>query len=169
MVANLTVGKKGYDAAWAELAALGERAQAHKDRLLRAVDEDTEAFNAAMAAMRMPKGTPEEQAARDAALEAGYQQAARVPLNTAKLCLEAIDFAALVAAKGNRNSASDAGVAALMARAGVEGAVLNVLINLGSVKDEKFKASCRTETDDLARAAHAQCDGVLAKVRSTFA
>jgi glutamate formiminotransferase/formiminotetrahydrofolate cyclodeaminase len=169
MVANLTVGKKGYDAAWEELSALAERAQALKDRLLRAVDEDTEAFNAAMAAMRMPKGTPEEQAARDAALEAGYQQAARVPLGTATLCLEAIDLAGVVAARGNRNSASDAGVAALMARAGVEGAVLNVLINLGSVKDETFKAACRAETDDLSRAARARSDEVLAKVRSTFA
>ncbi len=169
MVANLTVGKKGYDAAWAELSAIAERAQALKDRLLRAVDEDTEAFNVAMAAMRMPKGTPEEQAARDAALEAGYQQAARVPLGSAKLCLEAIDLAGLVAAKGNRNSASDAGVAALMARAGVEGAVLNVLINLGSVKDGAFEAGCRAETDDLSRAAHVRSDEVLATVRSTFA
>jgi glutamate formiminotransferase/formiminotetrahydrofolate cyclodeaminase len=169
MVANLTVGKKGYDAAWAELAAIAERGQALKDRLLRAVDEDTEAFNAAMAAMRMPKGTPEEQAARDAALEAGYQQAARVPLATARLCLEAIDLAGLVAAKGNKNSASDAGVAALMGRAGVEGAVLNVLINLGSVKDDAFKAACRAETDDLSRQAHARSDEVLARVRSTFA
>jgi glutamate formiminotransferase/formiminotetrahydrofolate cyclodeaminase len=169
MVANLTVGKKGYDAAWDELSALAERAQALKDRLLRAVDEDTEAFNAAMAAMRMPKGTPAEQAARDAALEAGYQQAARVPLATAMACLEAIDLARLVAEKGNRNSASDAGVAALMARAGVEGAVLNVLINLGSVKDETFKAACRAETDDLSREAHARADAVLARVRSTFA
>ena len=169
MVANLTVGKKGYDAAWAELAALAERGQALKDRLLRAVDEDTEAFNAAMAAMRMPKGTPDEQAARDAALEAGYQQAARVPLATATLCLEAIDLAGLVAAKGNRNSASDAGVAALMGRAGVEGAVLNVLINLGSVKDAGFKATCRAETDDLSREAHTRADEVLARVRSTFA
>jgi glutamate formiminotransferase/formiminotetrahydrofolate cyclodeaminase len=169
MVANLTVGKKGYDAAWAELAALAERGQALKDRLLRAVDEDTEAFNVAMAAMRMPKGTPEEQKARDAALEAGYQQAARVPLATATLCLEAIDLAGLVAAKGNRNSASDAGVAALMGRAGVEGAVLNVLINLGSVKDDAFKAACRAETDDLSREARMRADAVLAQVRSTFA
>ena len=169
MVANLTVGKKGYDAAWAELSAMAERAQALKDRLLRAVDEDTEAFNAAMAAMRMPKGTPAEQAERDAALEAGYQQAARVPLDTAAACLEAIDLARLVAAKGNRNSASDAGVAALMARAGVEGAVLNVLINLGSVKDEAFKTTCRAETDDLSRQAGARCSEVLGIVRSTFA
>ncbi len=169
MVANLTVGKKGYEAAWDELSDLAERAQALKDRLVRAVDEDTEAFNAAMAAMRMPKGTPEERAARDAALEAGYQQAAAVPLATARACLEAIDLAHLVAAKGNRTSASDAGVAALMGRAGVEGAVLNVLINLGSVKDEPFTRACRAETDELGLQAAARADEVLGLVRAAFA
>ena len=71
--------------------------------------------------------------------------------------------------KGNTNSASDAGVAALMARAGVEGAVLNVLINLGSVKDEAFKQACRDETGQLANEAAAACDQITAKVRSTFA
>jgi len=76
----------------------------------------------------------------------------------------------LVAAeKGNTNSASDAGVAALMGRAGVEGAVLNVLINLGSVKDEVFKQACREETGRLANEAATACDQIIAKVRSTFA
>ncbi len=169
MVANLTVGKKGYEAAWDDLSAVAERAQAVKDRLTRAVDEDTDAFNQAMSAMRMPKGSPEEQAARNAALEAGYQQAARVPLETAKACLEAMGLALVVAEQGNTNSASDAGVAALMARAGVEGAVLNVLTNLGSVKDEAFKQACREETGQLANEAAAACDRITATVRSTFA
>ena len=168
MVANLTVGKKGYEEAWAELSDLAERAQAVKDRLVKAVDADTEAFNAAMAAMRLPKATADEQAARNAALEAGYQQAARVPLDTAKACLEALRLSLVVAEKGNTNSASDAGVAALMARAGVEGAVLNVLINLGSVKDDAFKQSCRAETAALSSEAGALCDQVLARVQGSF-
>ncbi len=168
MVANLTVGKKGYEAAWGELSDLAERAQAVKDRLLRAVDDDTDAFNAAMAAMRMPKATPEEQAARNAALEAGYQQAARVPLETARACLEALRLSLVVAEKGNTNSASDAGVAALMARAGVEGAVLNVLINLGSVKDDGFKQACRAETETLSNDAAGLCTQVVARARGTF-
>ncbi|HEX7487244.1 MAG TPA: glutamate formimidoyltransferase [Vicinamibacterales bacterium] len=169
MVANLTVGKKGYEAAWIDLSELAERAQVVKDRLVRAVDDDTDAFNAAMAAMRMPKSTPGEQAARNAALEAGYQLAARVPLETANACLDAMRLSLVAAEKGNRNSASDAGVAALMARAGVEGAAFNVLINLGSVKDETFKQACRSEIDGLLQAAGALCDQVVAKVRSTFA
>jgi glutamate formiminotransferase / formiminotetrahydrofolate cyclodeaminase len=169
MVANLTVGKKGYEAAWIDLSSLAERAQTVKDALIRAVDEDTDAFNAAMTAMRLPKGTPEEQAARDAALESGYQQAARVPLQTAKTCLDALRLAGDVAAKGNKNSSSDAGVAALMARAGVEGAVLNVLINLGSVKDEAFKQACRVETDALAKDAATLCEQILVTVKGAFA
>jgi glutamate formiminotransferase/formiminotetrahydrofolate cyclodeaminase len=169
MVANLTVGKKGYEGAWDDLSALAERAQAIKDRLTRAVDEDTDAFNAAMSAMRMPKGTADEQAARNAALESGYQQAARVPLDTAKRCLDAMALSREVAEKGNKNSASDAGVAALMARAGVEGAVLNVLINLGSVKDEAFKQACRAETETMVKEAATLCENVLSTVKATFA
>ena len=169
MVANLTVGKKGYEKAWTELSEVAEQAQAIKDRLVRAVDEDTDAFNGVMAAMRLPKGTPEEQAARAAALEAGYQSAARVPLETAKTCLEALQVALVVAEKGNTNSASDAGVAALMARAGVEGAVLNVLINLGSVKDAAFREMCVRETGEMVRLAGERCDQVTARVKSTFA
>jgi glutamate formiminotransferase/formiminotetrahydrofolate cyclodeaminase len=168
MVANLTVGKKGYETAWDELSLLAERAQGVKDRLARAVDEDTEAFNAVMAAMRMPKATADQQAARNAALESGYQHAATVPLQTARACLEALELSLVVAQKGNRNSASDAGVAALMARAGVEGAVLNVLINLGSVKDEEFKASCHHKSDTLVAEANAACAAVIETVKATF-
>jgi glutamate formiminotransferase/formiminotetrahydrofolate cyclodeaminase len=168
MVANLTVGKKGYEAAWDELSALAERAQAVKGRLVKAIDEDTEAFNGVLAAVRLPKGTPEQQATRDAAVEQAYQEAARVPLATARLCLDALVLGADVAAKGNVNSASDAGVAALMARAGVEGAGLNVLINLGSVKDELFKTECRREVERLAAEAETRAAAVTAHVASTF-
>lgn len=154
MVANLTVGKKGYEKVWEELAGLAERAQVVKDRLLRAVDDDTDAFNDLMEAMRLPKASEEQKAARDAAMELGYKKAAAVPLETASICLEALELSLEVAEKGNANSASDAGVAALMARAGVEGAVLNVLINLPSIKDAKFKEEHTRKAEELsARAA----------------
>ena len=168
MVANLTVGKKGYEAVWDELAALAERAQAVKAQLVRAIDEDTEAFGRVLAAMHLPKGTPEQQAARDDAVERAYQDATRVPLATARLCLEALALAAEAAAKGNASSASDAGVAALVARAGAEGAGLNVLTNLGSVRDERFKAECRREVAQLVADASARAAAVTAHVSSTF-
>jgi len=168
MVANLTVGKKGYEPRWEELSALAERCQALKAQLVRAVDEDTEAFNQVMNAMRLPKATPEQQQSRSRAVEAAYETAARVPLNTARLCLEAIRMAWEVATKGNVNSASDAGVAALMGRAGVEGAALNVLTNLGSVKNQAFKDECRREVDQLLTESAELSAKVTAHVRSTF-
>jgi glutamate formiminotransferase/formiminotetrahydrofolate cyclodeaminase len=168
MVANLTVGKKGYEPAWEELAALAERCQALKSQLVRAVDEDTEAFNQVMSAMRLPKATPEQQNVRSQAVEAAYEAAARVPLNTARLCYEAIKMADEVASKGNVNSASDAGVAALMGRAGVEGAALNVLTNLGSVKNQAFKDECRREVDRVMTESGELSAKVTAHVRSTF-
>ena len=168
MVANLTVGKKQYAAVWKDLSGVAERAQEAKAALVRAVDEDTEAFNGVMAAMRLPKATAEQQEARARALEAGYQQAARVPLATARLCLEAIELAGEVAHKGNVNSASDAGVAALVGRAGVEGAALNVLINLGSVKDETFKNDCRRTVEGLVARAADLSEQIVAHVKGTF-
>ncbi|MGE5199945.1 MAG: glutamate formimidoyltransferase [Rhodospirillaceae bacterium] len=164
MVANLTVGKKGYESAWEELAALAERGQTLKDQLSRAVDEDTEAFNRVMEAMRLPKGTPEQQAARAQAVEAANRAAAEVPLQTARLCLEAIALAATAAERGNRNSVSDAGVAALAARAGVEGAALNVRINLGGITDAAFKAHATEAAAALEDDARRRCDGVLERV-----
>ena len=93
---------------------------------------------------------------------------ARVPLATAKACLDALRISLLVADKGNVNSASDAGVAALMARAGVEGAVLNVLINLGSVKDVAFRQECLAGTENLVLEATHLCEQVIARVKGTF-
>jgi glutamate formiminotransferase / formiminotetrahydrofolate cyclodeaminase len=168
MVANLTVGKRGYETAWVTLAAVAERGQAIKDALVRAVDEDTDAFNQVMAAMRLPKGTPEETAARSQAIEAANKAAAGVPLQTARLSLESIRLAQAAADAGNRNSASDAGVAALAGRAAVEGAILNVLVNLGSIEDAAFKASCRAETTSLAAEARRLCDAIQATVVSSF-
>jgi len=168
MVANLTVGKKPYAAVWKEMSALAERAQQVKAALVRSVDEDTDAFNGVMAAMRLPKGTPAEQEARAQAIEDGYQQAARVPLGTAGLCLQAIEIAGEVARKGNVNSASDAGVAALMGRAGAEGAALNVLINLGAVKDEAFKKDCREAVQSLVAQASRLAGDIVAHVKGTF-
>lgn len=166
MVGNLTVGKKGYEASWAELSDLAVRAQGLKARLLAAVDEDTEAFSAIMEAMKLAKSSPEEKNAREEALQAAYRRASLVPFHTAELCLEGIHCAAAAAEKGNVNSVSDAGVGALMARAGLEGAVLNVLINLGSVTDKAFAADLAAKAGILAEEARTAEAKVLAKVRS---
>jgi len=168
MVANLTVGKKGYEASWEAMSELAVRAQAVKASLVRAVDADTSAFNAVMDAMKLPKGNAEEKAARDAALLSGYKAAIEVPLSTAEACVEALRLS-LEATAGNRNSASDAGVAALMARAGVHGAALNVLINLGSVSDPAYVAAKKAAVAALRASADELCAKALAAVEATFA
>ena len=168
MVGNLTMGKKGYESAWDDMAALAESGQALKDRLARAVDLDTDAFNGVMAAMRLPKGTPEEVLARDGAIEASNTHAANVPLDTVRLCVEVLALADDAARRGNTNSVSDAGVAALAARAGAEGAALNVLTNLGSIKDEAFRQRCVAETGTLIAEARRLSDAVQTRVKSTF-
>ncbi len=167
MVANLTVGKKGYESAWRSMSAMAIKAQALKEQLVRAVDEDTNAFNSVMEAMKLPKNSMEEKKYRDAALQDGYKDAANVPLETARACLEALKLSA-EAAKGNKNSASDAGVAALMARAGVHGAALNVLINLGAITDAIYVANMQVQAAALRREADALCESVLAAVEAQF-
>jgi len=149
MVANLTVGKAGYESAWKSSSALAERAQALKASLLRAVDDDTKAFDDVLSAMRLPKGTDAEKSARSAAIAAAYEKATSVPLATARLCLEAIELAEEAARTGNKNSASDAGVGALLAKAGLESAILNVRINLPSVREGAFKAATLAEIAKL--------------------
>jgi glutamate formiminotransferase/formiminotetrahydrofolate cyclodeaminase len=168
MVANLTVGKAGYESAWTSSSALAERAQALKASLLAAVDEDTRAFDDVLSAMRLPKGTDTEKHARSEAIATAYEKATSVPLATARLCLEAIELTAEAAATGNRNSASDAGVGALLARAGVESAVLNVRINLPSVRAGAFKNGCIAEVTDLQAKSAAALARTLAAVEASL-
>lgn len=159
MVANLTVGKAGYESAWASSSALAERAQGIKAALLAAVDDDTRAFDDVLAAMRLPKATDAEKRTRSDAIAAAYEKATAVPLATARLCLQAIELAEEAARTGNRNSASDAGVGALLAKAGLESALLNVRINLPSVREGAFKATTLKEIADL----QSRSGGPLAK------
>jgi glutamate formiminotransferase/formiminotetrahydrofolate cyclodeaminase len=168
MAANLTVGKKGYEGAWTEMSGLAVAAQEIKAELLKAVDADTEAFNGLMEAMRLPKGSPAEKLAREAAIEEGYKRASEVPLETARICLEAVKLARAVAAKGNASSISDAGVGALMARAGVEGAALNVLINLAEVKDRGFALELKARAAALLSEAEGEKEAALASVHRSI-
>ncbi len=166
MVANLTVGKAGYESAWASSSSLAEQAQALKAALLRAVDDDTKAFDDVLAAMRSPKQTEEQKRAREAAIAAAYEKATSVPLATARLCLRALELAEQAAVTGNRNSASDAGVGALLARAGLEAAILNIRINLPSVRQGKFKSDCLAEIADLQAKAEGPLKRTLAAVEA---
>ncbi len=168
MVANLTVGKKGYESAWASSSALAERAQALKASLLAAVDDDTKAFDDVLAAMRLPKATDAEKSTRADAIAAAYEKATSVPLATARLCLAAIELAQEAALTGNKNSASDAGVGALLAKAGLEAAILNVRTNLPSVREGAFKTATLAEISDLQSKSAAPLAKTLAAVETSL-
>ena len=136
MVANLSAHKRGWDHRWKEFSDVAEEGQKLVDELLLLIDEDTAAFNRIMDCFSMPKGTAEEKAARAAALEAATLYAAEVPLKTMEAALKALPLALQMAQTGNPASASDAGVAALAAVAGIRGARLNVRINCAGLNDK---------------------------------
>ena len=168
MVANLSVGKGDFDDRYDHLCELAEKAQQIKDDLVRAVDEDTEAFNAVLEAMRMPKDTPEQLAEREKAMQEGYKSAARVPLRTAELCLDAIRVCLDAAQIGNKDVMSDAGVGALMGLAGVQGAIYNVRINLPNIKDEAFIQEMNQNLESMLNEAHETTKKVQEIVEATL-
>jgi glutamate formiminotransferase/formiminotetrahydrofolate cyclodeaminase len=140
MVAALTWSKVGMESARPTMQEVGVEGQALKDWFLEAVDRDTDAFNAVLAAIRLPKKTDEEMAARKEAMEEANQGAARVPLEVLERSLEAAALALAVAEDGNPNSVSDAGVAGACALAAAEGAALNVRINIPNLENRSVAA-----------------------------
>jgi glutamate formiminotransferase/formiminotetrahydrofolate cyclodeaminase len=130
MVPNLTVGKKGYRKVREEMNAVAEEAQRLKDEFLRAIDDDTAAFNHLLGCFGLPKDTPAEQAARAQAISAATVAAIDVPLATLKRTARTFALCQAVAERGNQNSLSDSGMGGAMALACATGAYYNVLINL---------------------------------------
>ena len=164
MVANLSAHKPGWDERWKEFSDVAERGQALMEELLDLVDEDTAAFDRIMACFGMPKGTEEEKAARAAAIEEATLYAASVPLKTMEASLKALPLALEMAQKGNPASASDAGVAALAARAACRGAELNVRINASGLKDSKPAQPLLARATEILKEAEALEAQVLAAV-----
>ena len=138
MVANLSSHKKGWDDRWKEFSDWAEKGQHLKAQLLKLVDEDTKAFNKIMDAFALPKGTDEEKKSRKAAIQDATKYAIEVPFKVMQLSYESFDVIRAMAEIGNPNSASDAGVGALCARAAVYGAYLNVRINASGLDDKAF-------------------------------
>ncbi|PYL46895.1 MAG: glutamate formimidoyltransferase [Verrucomicrobia bacterium] len=141
MVANLSAGKRGWEEKLHYFSDWAVKAQELKDEMLSLVDEDTVAFNKVMAAFGLPKGTAKEKSARSAAIEAANKLAAEVPLRVMQTAAKAYDLLAEMAARGNPASISDVGVGLLAVRACIEGAGMNVRINVKNLKDEKSKTS----------------------------
>lgn len=150
MVANLSSHKPGWDDRWEEFSDWAEKGQVVMQELLHLVDEDTAAFNRIMAVFAMPKSTDEEKAARSAALQEATLYATEVPLRTMRASLAVFPIVRAMAAEGNPNSVSDAGVGALAARSAVYGARLNVRINAAGLKDRTKAAALVAEADAIA-------------------
>ncbi|BDR90351.1 methenyltetrahydrofolate cyclohydrolase [Clostridium tetani] len=149
MVANLTIGKKGYEDVEEEMKKLKGMASEYKEKFVNYIDEDSDSFNKIMDAFKMPKNTEEEKEARTKVIQEGFKGAATVPLNVAKDAFELLDLAEKVIAKGNQNAVTDGAVAAMSARTAVHSALYNVKINLGSIKDEEFVNETKKEIEKL--------------------
>jgi glutamate formiminotransferase/formiminotetrahydrofolate cyclodeaminase len=174
MVASLTVGKKGYEPSWDAMKELGKEAQHLKDEFRDDIDRDTDSFNELMAAMKMNKKTPEESAARDRAITDATKHATEVPLGVMERAIRAAELAEQVANGGNRNSLSDAGVAALAALGCAEGAYYNVLINLADLDDpdwseatQEAAATALAGVREIATRVAKQVEGTLADAART--
>jgi len=149
MVANLSAGKRGWDDKLEYFSNWAVKAQQLKDELLALVDEDTAAFNKVMDAFALPKESAEEKAARAAAIEQATKYAAEVPLKVMETASKSYELLAEMAERGNPASVSDVGVGALATHACIEGAALNVRINLAQLKDESFKTALLKKIEQI--------------------
>jgi formiminotetrahydrofolate cyclodeaminase len=138
MVAHLTIGKKDFEHVEVEMKAISSDAKNYRIKLTGDIDRDSDAFNAVMAAFRLPKATDQEKSKRTQAIQDSFRTAALVPLEVAKSGYEIMDLAEKAVKKGNKNAITDALVAAMMARTAVLSALYNVKINLGSITDSDF-------------------------------
>jgi len=166
MVANLSAHKRGWDDRWKEFSDWAEKGQAIMKELVSLVDEDTAAFDKIMAAFGLPKGTDEEKAAREQAIEAATLYASQVPLRTMKASFKVFEVARTMATEGNPNSVSDAGVGALAARSAVLGACLNVKINAVGLADKVKAEELIAEAEEIAAKAVKEETEILEIVNS---
>lgn len=144
MVCTLTIPKKAYAEHAEDLTAIRERAEAIRARFIDVMDRDTDAFMVVSRAFSMPKATDEEKAVRSAAIQAGLEGCTATPFEMMELAAETIELTDSMLGRFNESAASDLGVAAISLRSAVQGAWLNVLINIGSLKNKELAESYRT-------------------------
>jgi formiminotetrahydrofolate cyclodeaminase len=143
MVCNLTLGKKGYEEVQGDIAGLLAQSEALRQEMAGLLEADVAAYTAYSQTAKMPRDTEEQKAARTEAMQAALKNATMVPMHIAEAAVKVMDLCMPAAEKGNKWAVSDAGVAVLMAEAALRSAALNVLINLGTIKDADFVAEKR--------------------------
>ncbi len=149
MVCTLTIPKKAYAEHAQALAAIRDKAEDIRARFIDVMDRDTEAFMVVSRAFGMPKATEEEKAARSAAIQAGLEGCTATPFEMMELAAETAEMTVSMLGRFNESAASDLGVAAISLRSAVQGAWLNVLINIGSLKNQELAESYRTRGQAL--------------------
>lgn len=164
MVCELTLGKKKYADYQDIIEDVHAKSTALQASLLAAIDKDTEAFNLVSAVFDMPKETDEDKAARRTAMQKALKTAAQSPFEMMTLMVEALETTATAVGKSNTNAASDLGVAALNLKAGLQGAWLNVLINLSGIKDEAFVTDYRQKGQALLDKGCLLADDIYTKI-----
>jgi len=149
MVANFTVGKKGYEDVDADAQTILDKSEKLRAQLTDMIKADVDVFNKVMGAYGMAKDTDEQKAGRTAAIQAALKEATDVPLACARISAEVIKLCQPIAEKGNKNVISDAGVAVLAGQAALRSAALNVYINIGGIKDEVFVSDRQKQLDEI--------------------
>ena len=165
MVGRLTIGKKKYVEVEEEMKTMVASLEIKKETLLQLVDKDASSYDQVMQAFKMPKETDEEKALRSSVIQEGTKYAASVPLETAKVAFSLMDEAERAVVKGNSNAVTDGATAAMMARTAVLSALMNVRINLTSIKDEAFVKAMTDEVNALEKNAIQREKEILAQVK----
>ncbi len=168
MVANLSAHKRGWDDRWRYFSDWAEKGQHLQNRLQELVDEDTAAFNAIIAAVRMPKGSESEKKQRLTAMVNATKGAVEVPFQVMQTAFRVFDVAEAMIKEGNPNSISDAGVAALCARAAIHGAHMNVVTNCQDIEDGEFTSKYVEESNTLAEEADTREKQLVALVHKSW-
>jgi len=168
MVFSLTVGKKVYNEYSHEDKMKVDKSLEHclqyNDKFLELMNKDTEVFLILMSAFKLPKETLDDKTLRSAKIQEGYQKALEIPLSVAKESYKIYEYVKIAAELGNKNAISDAGVSALMLQASIESAILNVKINLSSIKDETYKEEISVACDELVKQGRLKRDEILSIV-----
>ena len=149
MVANLTIGKKGYEEKEKQMKVIKKATNDFRNKLIKDIDRDSDAYNDVLAAFRLPKSYELEENFRKQAIQDAFKKASLVPLDVAKNAFKIIELAEEVVKHGNKNAVTDGAVAVMMARTAVLSALYNVKINLSSIKDVRFVKRIRKDVTRL--------------------
>jgi formiminotetrahydrofolate cyclodeaminase len=164
MVANLTLGKAGFEPVEAEMKEIVTHAGQYREKLVKAIDRDSDAFTEVLAAYKLPKHTEEAQRERSGAIQEALKNASSVPLNVSEDALAVLELAGRALKKGNENAVTDGAVAVMMARTAVLSALYNVKINLVSVTDEAFVNEIETRIDAIGNEAEKKEKEILSSI-----